>query len=275
LLLADPGQRGVQAFAPRGSLRPAVAALAGARRALVLTGFPVLASGGGETDGPTGAVTLASALASHGVEAVLATCPTCAPLLEALAPARLEVLDLPPGIDPATRVAAARASLTRLDPSHLVAIERPGRAHDGAYRDMRGRLLSPLVHALDELFLQAEGRTTVAVGDGGNEVGLGGVRDAVRAAVPCGDAVASVVPADHLVVSGVSTWGAYGLCAGLALLTGTEPVLPDPDQLADQLQRIIAAGAVDGVTGEPTATIDGLPLSETLTLLSRLREALA
>lgn len=274
-MLTDPGQRGVRAFAVPGALEAAATSLARARRVLIVTGFPVLASGGGETDGPPGAVTLAQALTSIGVEAIVVTCPTCAPLLSALDPPALEVVALPPGTPAAERARIAAETLTRLDPSHVVAIERPGRGADGGYRDMRGRPLDPLIHGLDELLLQAGDRVTVAVGDGGNEAGLGAVRAAVEAHVRHGPQVACVVSADHVVVSGVSTWGAYGLCAGLALVHGGPPHLPSGDELDAQLFALIDAGAVDGVTGNPDPTLDGLPHAANLELLAGLRADLA
>src|SRR5260370_17073462 len=42
----------------------------------------------------------------------------------------------------------------------------------------------------------------------------------IRRNIPNGGLVACRVPTDHLIVCGVSNWGAYGLAAGVRILTG-------------------------------------------------------
>src|SRR5207248_3184869 len=61
---------------------------------------------------------------------------------------------------------------------------------------------------------------TVGVGDGGNEIGMGRVRARLAREGPLMARIASIVPVDHPVVAGVSNWGAYGIVAQLARLTG-------------------------------------------------------
>ena len=105
-------------------------------------------------------------------------------------------------------------------------------------------------------------RYSIGIGDGGNEIGMGKVSwDTIRRNVPNGGLIACRVPTDHLIVAGVSNWGAYGLAAGVALLRGV--MLPkelfDPDRERALLQAMVDAGPlVDGVTGRQTATVDGL-----------------
>jgi len=69
--------------------------------------------------------------------------------------------------------------------------------------------------------------------------------------------IASVVSVDHLVVAGVSNWGAYGVVAQLARLTG-RPLLHTPDEERRLIDACVAAGAVDGITRRPERTVDGL-----------------
>ncbi|MBX3467200.1 MAG: DUF4392 domain-containing protein [Planctomycetes bacterium] len=271
LLAEDPGGRGIARFRPHDALGGAARALREARAVAITTGFP--RGDVGETDGPPGAFALGQALAALGARVVHLTDARCAPLLVALGAAPLEVADPAPGDR-----RAAEALLARLDVTHLVSIERPGRAADGTYRNMRGLDISTRTAALDEPFLLALEpgpwrRTTVCVGDGGNEVGMGNVRAGVVDAVAHGEAIASVVGADHLVVAGVSNWGAYGLIAALSLLTGRD-LLPAPDDARAHVGAIVAAGAVDGVTGLPAPTVDGLPLERTLDLLAAMRRVL-
>ncbi len=274
LLAEDPGARGIALFRPHDALEPAARALLGARRVALVTGFP--RGDVGETDGPPGAFALGQALLAAGAQVVHVTDARNEPLLAALGATPLDVVDMPPG-EPGNRE-RARDLIERLDVTHLVAIERPGRAADGTYRNMRGVDISARTSALDELFLAAleDGpwrRTTVCVGDGGNEVGMGVVAARVAETVAHGATIASIVGADHLVVAGVSNWGAYGLSAALSLLVGRD-LLPSPEAAREHVARIVAAGSVDGVTGRAEVTVDGLPLERSLDLLAALRRVL-
>ena len=53
------------------------------------------------------------------------------------------------------------------------------------------------------------------LGDGGNEFGMGRLREKVAAAVPNGEKVACVVPSDVCLVGSVSNWAADALCVAL------------------------------------------------------------
>jgi hypothetical protein len=165
----------------------------------------------------------------------------------------------------------ARRLLAEHRPTHMVAIERPGRARDGHYRSARGLSLSEWNGALDELFLAAPARTvTVGVGDGGNEVGMGTVRARVVRAGGVFPQIASVVKVKHLVVAGVSNWGAYGIVAELAHLTG-RALLHTGEEEQAMVQACVDAGAVDGLTHRPEPTVDGLPLPVHIGMLELLR----
>jgi hypothetical protein len=117
--------------------------------------------------------------------------------------------------------------------------------------------------------------TTIGIGDGGNEIGMGKISwDVIRRNIPGGAKIACRVPTDHLIVAGVSNWGAYGLAAGVYALRGR----PLPAELCDiererqLLQIMVERGPlVDGVTGQQTATVDGLPFERYAAPLSRLR----
>src|SRR5207247_10230427 len=80
---------------------------------------------------------------------------------------------------------------------------------------------------VDELFVRAGRVTTVGVGDGGNEIGMGNVRARLAKGGGLAARIASVVSVDHLVVAGVSNWGAYGIVAHLGRLAG-RPLLHTP-----------------------------------------------
>ncbi|TWW71603.1 D-glutamate cyclase, mitochondrial [Takifugu flavidus] len=56
------------------------------------------------------------------------------------------------------------------------------------------------------------------IGDGGNELGMGKLKDKVKAFMTNGKLIACDVPADYAITAGVSNWGGYALTCGLYLL---------------------------------------------------------
>ncbi len=247
----------------RGGLWGAANALMRARGVGIITGFfvPGATPPAAETDGPAAAALLARAFVDAGLRCRLATDTICAQAcrvaLHAAGAGAVPVDAVAPGASADSVIAAWRAD--GID--HALAIERSGPAADGIPRNMRGRDLSDFVAPLDRLFSAGPWRT-IAIGDGGNELGMGSVPAALIAEhVPHGKTVGCVVPADHLIAAGVSHWGAYGLLAVLPALragwTGMRSLL-DPALDQSIVAAMVADGpAVDGVTLARTLTIDG------------------
>jgi hypothetical protein len=165
--------------------------------------------------------------------------------------------------------------------THLLALEHPGRAADGRYYSMRGRDWTSHVIPRDDDFLNAvatRGDVTIGIGDGGNEIGMGKIpHETIVKNIPNGDLIHCRVPTDHLIVAGVSNWGAYALAAGVYVLRGVKPPagLFDPACERAILEVMVREGPlVDGVTGKQTATVDGLTWDEYAKPLVRIREIL-
>ena len=251
--------------ANRGGLADAAASLATASRVGLITGFFVPRGdvAAPETDGPVGTALLAAALAACGVPARIAV---DTPSVEAVRAAvratgeNVTVDEIVLGADGAIEELAEIWRQNHL--SHVVAIERCGRSADGKPRNMRGVDVSPWTLPLDALF-EGGDWTKLAVGDGGNEVGMGKLPPGLIARhVPNGAEIACVTSCDHLVVAGVSNWGAYGLMAALAVLrpdwrpTIAKFLTAERDFfVTDTIVK--EAGAVDGVTAQRVATVDG------------------
>jgi hypothetical protein len=237
---------------------------------LIATGFAV-AAGAPETDGPPGAAVLGRALTRLGARVRYVTDPVSAPVVEAALAAlgeRGPVIVYPEG------PGAAPALLRRERPSHLVAIERPGRTRAGEYLNARGASVAAWNRPLDELFVDRAGRAwvTVGVGDGGNEIGMGNVRARLLRLGPPMARIAADVRTDHLVVAGVSNWGAYGIAAWLGGLTGGA-LLHSPEEERRLVGACVAAGAVDGLSRRREATVDGLGLDVHAAFVRLLRLA--
>jgi hypothetical protein len=282
LIQQDVGRGATALFAAsRGGLWGAVSALAAAPPAHVgiLTGFfvPGASPPAAETDGPGGAALLALAFSRLEVRCRVLTDVACrSACAAALSGAGL--IDVPvDAVAPDTPLEPLIESWRAMGVDWVIAIERCGIGADGRPRNMRGEDIGAWSAPLDRVFTAGPWRT-IAIGDGGNEVGMGTLPAGLIAReVPLGATIACVTPADHLLVAGVSHWGAYGLIAGLAThVTDWHETLLDllaPCLDERILKSLVDLGpAVDGITFQQTMTIDGIATREHWALLLRLRD---
>jgi hypothetical protein len=260
-------------------------------RLIVVTGFyiPTATPPAGETDGPLGALFLARALTPLGIQVAIATDGFCAAAIGAGLHAcglefRVGVIHLTQATtatdmspDECWRAMEAQNG-SMIPPTHLLAIERVGPSHaDDRCYTMRGRDITENMHPAHRLFEFAQqigDIATIGIGDGGNEIGMGKIpREVIARNIPNGDRVACRVPTDHLIVCGVSNWGAYGLAAGVAHLKGKtpDPFLFNTQHERQVLEAMVEAGPlVDGVTGRKEATVDGLSWEQYAAVLANV-----
>jgi hypothetical protein len=264
LVCRDVGRKTAELMAASvGELAAAASSLGKATHVGLITGFfvPRGEVASPETDGPVGTALLAAALAACGVPARIAVDTPCAGAVRAAAGAAgggvaVDEVGVDEGLD--RLIGDWRSTGV----SHAVAIERCGRSADGRPRNMRGVDVSPWTAPLDDLFL-AGPWIRLAVGDGGNEIGMGKLPPGLIArTVPNGEKIACVTSCDRLVVAGVSNWGAYGLMAALAVArpdwaARIATFLTAERDLAVTRATVDKAGAVDGVTALREATVDG------------------
>lgn len=224
---------------------------------LIGTGFPV--TGTFETDGPVGAIALYQSLLKLGADPLIACGP---PLCHSLS-SEYRVLELRADNLADARSAAAE-QLSALQPSAVLAIERPGLASDGHYYNMRGDDITQRCYYFDP-FVQLANCPTIGIGDGGNEIGMGNIASALAGL----DIQPSITCCDELVVADVSNWGAYGLIAFLGHWAGRD-LLSELAPMAI-LNYLSSKGSVDGVTGQNTLTEDGMDAREGLQIILQLR----
>ena len=268
----DPGGRGLASSDAESHLYSAAENLLAAERVILVTGFCIRAAMIGETDGPSGTLAVAHALRQLGKEVVLVSDKFSDGLLEAGAkvlgaPYPITVLSL----EQAESDRAIDELLASFAPTQIVAIERPGSAIDGHRYSMRGEILDELVPSADRLLAPASERTyaTIAVGDGGNELGMGHLRDALMDRINLGELIFCDTEADHVIPAGISNWGAYALAASLAVLSG-KPVLIKPEDELAVLEAQVAVGAVDGCTRKNEVSVDGVPIADYLETVSAI-----
>ncbi len=293
----DPGHRGLARdphdnlfTACPGDFAAACRSIAESPRAVVhvVTGFiiPSVEPPTFETDGPLGAVFVARSLFRLGISVCCLAEIACARSLEpGLVAARVPPDSIVGNIphDDALHGPWVKGIGAGLGPaSHVVALERAGPEANGRYRTFRGRDITEMMLPAHALFEREPGQATswqtIGIGDGGNEIGMGKVpHETVVKNIPNGDLIHCRVPTDHLIVAGVSNWGAYALAAGVYVLRGVRPPadLFDPDREHEILEVMVREGPlVDGVTGKQTATVDGLSWEEYAKPLLRIREIL-
>jgi hypothetical protein len=337
----DPAGRGLASFrrehAPldAGSLRDAALELAARATGVgIVTGFCAVLDDGvtAETDGPPGALFLARALLTLGIETCVISDGYTLPLLacgcERLKLDRAALVEFPFEDGPPTAPARARndaLSSKKTDRwidaffasdrgrrlTHLIAIERPGPSHTleslaaqprafaaplerfatevpAHDRDlchtMRGQSVNGYTAKTHRLFesvgQQARPITTIGIGDGGNEIGMGRFAwETLVEAIGSDSAgpIACRIVTDFALVGGVSDWAAYALALAVVRLRGAAQLACDWNAAGqrDLIERMVAqTAAVDGVTLRREATVDGLPLDAYLQPLVDMRRLL-
>jgi hypothetical protein len=233
----------------RGALKPGYCLRAAQRIAQtegpiwICTGFPV--ANRFETDGPVGAIALFDTLVQGGKDVRFLGGEH---LLNALAlPHKTWQLS-------GHSIEEAEQEATELfgqeQPALLIVIERPGACADGRFYNISGRDITAVCHPF-EPYLQRANCPVIAIGDGGNEVGMGKLAALV--------ATLGVTPVtsdcDELIVADVSNWGAYGILCMLSQLGFSNAFATLQPRIL--LASMVAMGAVDGITHKNEPTEDG------------------
>jgi hypothetical protein len=204
------------------------------------TGFYV--DGFAETDGPVGTYFLARTLNSLGYKSVIITDEFCKDYFK-----EIETLYIPLN---GYNKDYYETILEEYDPICHFSIERCGRNIDGLYANLKGVSITEFTAPVDELFmLGAKTKPTFAIGDGGNELGMGNFADSVTkylSLTPC------VINSDFPIIATVSNWGAYGFISYLDI-----SLLPSFDEVDEYLGFIVELGCVDGVCKKNQKTVDG------------------
>ncbi len=224
---------------------------------LIGTGFPV--SDTFETDGPVGALILYRALTLLGATPILVCCENMANLLAE----NYHVFALNSGNLPQAWQETQQA-LEYYKPQVVISIERPGLCANGCYHNMHGEDISAKAACFDHFMTQAN-CPTIAIGDGGNEIGMGKVKESLSEF----DIIPAITSCDELIVADISNWGVYGILAFLSLWSNRDLLSEtNPETILKYLSNL---GSVDGVTQKNTLTEDGLPAQEGLNLIKTIR----
>jgi len=87
----------------------------------------------------------------------------------------------------------------------------------GCIHSVRGEETTEHVAKIDLIIREARraGILTIGIGDGGNEIGMGNIREEIQKGIPfgnrcncpCGEGIAPATETDFLVTATVSNWG--------------------------------------------------------------------
>lgn len=214
----------------------------------LITGFPVSCGKYGETDGPLGTIVLSELLRDLNFEPIIISDEYLIKPMEAI----IKQFNLGIKIQSADRWNHTKTSL-------FITIERPGHAYDNNYYSMKGKKLDN-IYPFDSIIEKSFDTTPIiAIGDGGNEIGMGNIYETIKKYVPLGKKIGSVVKSHVLIVSQVSNWGAYTLDLVIRDHMNIEQK-HTPMREKAYLETLNEFGVVDGITCKANATVDGLPL---------------
>ncbi|MDR3051964.1 MAG: DUF4392 domain-containing protein [Oscillospiraceae bacterium] len=259
----------------------------------ILTGFVLLPHKKAEMDGIIGSVMLARALVKALGAKPVVVCPQDNLLaLRSLAPVaglhlyedleELRAMPIAMGSvvftkDAARARAQADALLAAARPAAVVSIEAPGANAQGVYHNAWGQDVSDLEAKSDVLFrvLQQAGVLNIAIGDLGNEIGMGAIADQLSRYIPGAadhpqGGIAANTAADYLVTATVSDWGAYALCAALAYLCNDPDILHTRDMQREAMVTASRSGMVDQY-GWLIPAIDGIACEMHLAQVDMMR----
>ena len=125
---------------------------------------------------------------------------------------------------------AQAAALAARKPAAVISVEASGANALGVYNSALGLDLTALQSKSEALLnlLRAQGVPNIAIGDLGNEIGMGTIADHIVKYVPftgkgecqsgCGGGILSASTADNIITATCSGWGCCGLMVALAYL---------------------------------------------------------
>ncbi len=260
IIFQDPGNRGISSLYQQNNLYLSsleILKTPKEKKSYILTGFCCL-SPSCETDGPLGSSILNSTLNNLDYNNYLLTDSFSEKVIKASSKTNKIIIE--------NSYEKFLEKNPEKEISFIISVERPGRSlKTKDYRTMKGNNISNQNANLDLLFpgeKEKKNYLTIGIGDGGNECGTGNIYKEVQKYINLGNDICTDRFCDYLIMSGVSNWGALGLCSSLVILNGDlNSKIFFIDECYCQknlLEKIVSAGSYDGVTGKGELSVDGM-----------------
>lgn len=268
----------------------------------IITGFILMPHNAPEMDGMVSSILLARSLVQAFDAKPVIICPIdCKPAVENCARMaglhlyenleNLEKLPFSMGIIPfskdkalAQKQADQIISQNKL-PAAVISIEAPGANQAGEYHNAAGNNVTALEAKTDILFckLKEKGILNIAIGDLGNEIGMGAIADHIKRYVPyaddkqckcnCQGGILAASKADHIITATVSDWGCYGMMAALAYLKKDVNIFHSARMEKDIMEAASRSGLVD-MDGSFLPGIDGFSLRMNMDMVRLMRDCI-
>jgi hypothetical protein len=249
----------------------------------------------GESDGPPGAASLARTLYQGLGVVPVYVCEAChaAPIVASSQAATLMVKPFDQARDRRLGAAIATAPAKQeevadwlaelyrtTNPRLVISTERLGPAADGAIHYATGIPVSG-GNAVDVGLIDISGAVTMAtersiptigIGDHGNELGFGTIRNAVMQTMPNGERLATVVKTDLILPVMMSNWGCYGIEACLAFLLKRLDLIHRPAEEERIIRACLDAGGLEAMFCSTDFAVDGLRGESSMAVMQLLWE---
>ena len=260
IIFKDPGNRGIsKLYQPNNLYLSSLEILKTPRtkKSYILTGFCCIFPSC-ETDGPLGSSILNSTLNYLGFDNYLLTDSYSEKVIKASSKTDKIIIE--------NSYEKFLEKNIEKDISFIISVERPGRTlKTKDYRTMKGKNINNQNCNLDLLFPgenEKKNYLTIGIGDGGNECGTGNIYKEIQKYIYLGNDICTDRFCDYLIMSGVSNWGALGLCSSLIILNNDyhskKFFIDECYSQKKLLEKIISAGSYDGVTGKAELSVDGM-----------------
>ena len=241
----------------------------------IMTGFVLMPFNKAETDGTVGSFLLARALKSAFNAKPVIICPEdCIPAAEKLS----ECIGFDVDVEAFTKDKAnaekcADNIIKKYNPKAVISIECPGENENGIYHSARGIDVTAVEAKQDILFekLKNNGILNIAIGDLGNEIGMGTIEELIKTKIPLGDKICVRTKADNIITATVSDWGCYALIAMIAFLVEDTDIMHGAS-LEKQAMEAAAKGGLIDMTGEAIPAIDGFGTKLICSIVTLMKE---
>lgn len=232
----------------------------------------------GEVDGPVGSAVLGRALSllGHRVDIMVEE------VMDDVVRSAIDTLQFDGNVVHSSNRSAQELADWAEHYDAAITIEKMGRNAKGVRHSVMG---SPMPKGGDDYMddfidaMNAKGKLTIGIGDGGNEMGFGRIHQQTRETVrfgsdcgcPCGGGIATTTATQHLLPAAVSNYGAYAVTAALSLGAGRPDLLVDGATVRRLIEGVIALGCLDGGTVNPNFVgDDGIPIDAVMRTVDQL-----
>jgi len=268
----------------------------------ILTGFVLLPHKKPETDGMVSAMVLARSLVmAFGAKPVIICPEDCMEAVKKCAGVVglhiyediRTVRELPYSMgvvaftkNPADAQIEAEELIKKAQPAAVISVEAPGANDRGVYHNAVGEDVSELEAKTDVLWemLRNRGVLNIAIGDLGNEIGMGALADHIKKYVPftgreecvcgCGGGILAASRADYVITATCSDWGCYGLLAAMAYIKRDMEIL-HREEMEAELMRVASRSGLIDMTGSLLPGIDGFNTRMNTGIVSLMRQCTA